>query len=113
VTERRARLGALAAIGRFVRPRRWRLVGLTGLLVAYALLWVLEAHATNGAHTQLLGIAVTIPALLVLIAGGNLLQDWMGVRHRPPQFAEPRRDALANRAPSEEGTEAVDEDASP
>ena len=95
--------GALSALARWVGPRRWRLVGASGVLLAYALLWVLEANAANPAlHTQLFGLAVTIPALLVLIAGGSMLSDWVGVRHRPPQFSDPRGSAPRPGSPGEE-----------
>lgn len=84
----------LDRVARAVRPRRWRLVGLSLCLLAYALLWLLEQNAANPAlHTQLFGLVVTIPALLVLLAAFNLLGDWMGVKHRAPQFREPDRPA--------------------
>lgn len=93
---RRGPLQALGALATWVRPRRWRLVGLSLLLLAYAFLWVLEVHATDGLRTQLFSLVITVPAILVLLAGGNLLQGWIGVHHRPPRFHEPERDAASD-----------------
>jgi hypothetical protein len=69
-------------------PYRWRLVGLALCVLAYGLVWI----AVVAGATPMLGILVTIPALLVLIAGGNWLQSWLGIKRRPPQFARPARE---------------------
>ncbi len=95
--------GPLGRLARAVRPRRWRLVGLSLVLLAYGLLWLLYANANgpfDALRGQLFGLVVTIPTLLILIAGGNLLSDWIGVRRRSPQFTQRERDD-AHAAPPE------------
>jgi hypothetical protein len=37
----------------------------------------------------LLGPLVVIPVLVVLIAGGNWLQHWLGVERPSPKFTQP------------------------
>ena len=67
---------------------RWRIVGGVLALCIYGL-FVLGAIA--GAR-GFAAIVVTIPVLVVLIAGGNALQHWLGIKRRSPQYAERRRD---------------------
>jgi hypothetical protein len=72
------------AVGAWTRPRTWRLIGLMLLLLFYGAGWIIYAAGA----TWMLGLLVTGPAILVLVAAGNLMQDWLGIRHRPPQFAD-------------------------
>lgn len=65
---------------------RWRLVGLLLVVLAYLLLWIINVHSQYRPITDLLVIG---PVFLVLIVGGSALNGWLGVRHRPPQFADP------------------------
>jgi hypothetical protein len=67
------------------------------VLVLYGALWV--GYAAGA--TALLSPLVVAPALVVLVAAGNLLQGWLGIGHRAPQFARP------NRADDEQGDEAA------
>jgi len=53
--------------------------------VLYTLAWVAALEGSNA----LLAVLVTSAVLVVLIAGGNWLQHWLGIRRRPPQFARP------------------------
>jgi hypothetical protein len=64
---------------------KWRLVGLALGLCFYAALWVGVAAGATGLE----GVLITVPVLVLLIAGGNWLQHWLGVQRRPPQFARP------------------------
>lgn len=81
--------GALGALGAKVAPMRWRLVGVALVLAFYAGLWALVAAGA----TSLEGVLITFPVLVLLIAGGNWLQHWLGIQRRPPQFSGPSRDA--------------------
>jgi hypothetical protein len=79
---------ALLAAGRWAAPRKWRLVGAMLVLLVYGALWV--GYAAGA--TMLLSPLVVAPAIVVLVAAGNLLQGWLGIGHRAPQFAQ-RADA--------------------
>jgi hypothetical protein len=81
---RRTPRDVVLALGRWTAPRKWRLVGVMLGLLAYGLLWVLYAAGA----TMLLALLVVAPTLIVLIAAGNLLQGWLGISHRAPQFAQ-------------------------
>jgi hypothetical protein len=85
----------LVAVGRWTAPRKWRLVGVMLGLTLYGALWICY---TAGA-TALLGPLVVAPAIVVLVAAGNLLQGWLGIGHRAPQFA--------HRADDDQGEEAT------
>jgi len=78
----------LYALGRWTAPRKWRLVGAMLVLVVYGAFWV--AYAAGA--TALLSPLVVAPAIVFLVAAGNLLQGWLGIGHRAPQFAQ-RADA--------------------
>jgi hypothetical protein len=67
---------------------RWRIVGGVLALFVYGLL-VLGAIA--GAP-DFAAVVVTIPVLVFLIAAGNGLQHWLGIKRRSPQYAERVRD---------------------
>jgi hypothetical protein len=87
----RRRLGAGLA------PYRWRLVGVALGLLVYGLLLIVAtgpAHGVRQSEEQaaLLGLLITVPVLVLLVAGGNWLQHWLGIHRRPPQFAEPPRE---------------------
>jgi hypothetical protein len=63
----------------------WRLVGLAIGAVAYCFVVLAAIHGSATAA----GILVTVTALVLLVGGGNWLQHWLGIKRRPPQFAEP------------------------
>ncbi len=77
---------SLRSLGQWVRPRRWRLVGLSLGLLCLFILWVVETHATRSVAP--LGVAITVVALVALIGAGNLLEGWMGIKHRSPEYTE-------------------------
>jgi hypothetical protein len=68
---------------------RWRLVGVALGLAFYAGLWVCVAAGATG----LRGLLITVPVLVLLVAGGNWLQHGLGIRRRAPQFSQPPADA--------------------
>ena len=80
-------------------PIKWRLAGLAILALFYVGLWLCVMAGATG----LVGVLITIPVLVLLIAGGNWLQNWLGVQRRAPQFsrsaAEGERDDGAPSAP--------------
>ncbi|HEY8081713.1 MAG TPA: hypothetical protein VIE15_06440 [Acidimicrobiales bacterium] len=65
----------------------WRLVGLAIGAVLYFFVFLAAIHGSTTAA----GVLVTVTALVLLVGGGNWLQHWLGIRRRPPQFAEPPR----------------------
>jgi hypothetical protein len=65
----------------------WRVTGVACILVAYGVAWVAEVA---GAHV-LLAPLVVVPALVVLIAGGNWLQQWLGIDRPSPRYTERAR----------------------
>jgi hypothetical protein len=71
----------------------WRITGAVCCLAAYGVGWLAEVA---GAHA-LLAPLVVVPALIVLIAGGNWLQQWLGIERPSPSFTQPER---ADEAPS-------------
>jgi len=71
-----------------IAEMKWRLVGVAIVGLFYLGLWM---SVTAGA-TWLEGPLITIPVLVLLIAGGNWLQHWLGVQRRPPQFSSPGPD---------------------
>jgi hypothetical protein len=77
--------GGLAILAARLAPVRWRLVGIAIGALFYLGLWVCVAAGATGLE----GLLVTIPVLVVLIAGGNWLQHWLGVQRRAPQFSRP------------------------
>jgi len=71
-----------AGAGRLARMR-WRLVGVALAVAFYAVLWVCVAAGETG----LRGALITVPVLVLLIAGGNWLQHGIGIERRAPQFS--------------------------
>jgi len=63
----------------------WRIVA-AALGVALYGLALLGAIAGSPA---LAGLVVTIPVLVLAVAGFNWFQQWLGIRRRPPRFARP------------------------
>ena len=80
---------APASLADRLAPMRWRLVGAALGLVFYAGLWVLVAAGA----ANLEGVLITFPVIVLLIAGGNWLQHWLGISRRAPQFSRPSSDA--------------------
>ena len=72
--------------GERIAAMRWRLVGAALALLFYALLWL----AVAAGATALVAPAVVLPVLVLLIAGGNWLQHWLGIsRGRAPRAGAP------------------------
>jgi hypothetical protein len=63
----------------------WRITGLACCLVGYGVAWLAEVAGAR----VLLGPLVVVPVLVVLIAGGNWLQHWLGVERPSPKFTQP------------------------
>ncbi|HUD68612.1 MAG TPA: hypothetical protein VMQ40_00070 [Acidimicrobiales bacterium] len=63
----------------------WRNTGLACCLVGYGVGWLAEVAGARA----LLAPLVVIPVLLVLLAGGNWLQHWLGIERASPKFSEP------------------------
>ena len=63
----------------------WRNTGLACCLVGYGVAWLAEVAGARA----LLAPLVVIPVLLVLLAGGNWLQHWLGIERPSPKFSEP------------------------
>jgi hypothetical protein len=67
---------------------KWRLLGVAIVACFYVGLWI----CVDAGATWLEAPLLTIPVLVLLIAGGNWLQHWLGVTRRAPQFSRPRTD---------------------
>ena len=80
---------AAASVVAVLAPIKWRLAGIAIGALFYVGLWL----AVAAGATWLEDVLVTIPALVLLIAGGNWLQHWLGVQRRAPQFSRPGADA--------------------
>ena len=63
----------------------WRLTGLAFCLVAYGVAWLVEVAGAR----VLLAPLLVVPVLVVLIAGGNWLQQWLGIERPSPKFSQP------------------------
>jgi protein-S-isoprenylcysteine O-methyltransferase Ste14 len=68
-----------------IAEMKWRLVGVAVVALFYVGLWVSVAAGASWLEAPL----ITIPVLVLLIAGGNWLQHWLGVLRRAPQFSRP------------------------
>ena len=68
-----------------LRPMIWRLTGLAFGLVAYGIAWL----AVVAGARVLVAPLIVIPVLVVLVAGGNWLQQWLGIERPSPKFTEP------------------------
>jgi hypothetical protein len=68
-------------------PYRWRLTGLALGAVAYAGLFVVALAGSRA----LADVLIALPVLVFLVAGGNYLQHWLGIRRPSPRFAPPPR----------------------
>lgn len=67
----------------------WRLVGVGLALFFYAALWVCVLAGAR----SLVAPLVVFPVIVLLIAGGNWLQHWLGIERRAQQFSRPGTDA--------------------
>lgn len=63
----------------------WRTTGLVCCLVGYGVAWLAEVAGARA----LLAPLVIIPVLVFLIAGGNWLQQWLGIDRPSPKFTQP------------------------
>ncbi len=54
-------------------------------MIAYAALWMIVIAGA----TAFLPLVVVITVLVLLVAGGNLLQSFMGIPGRPQKFKTP------------------------
>lgn len=79
----------LRALAMWIRPRRWRLIGLSLGMLCLFILWVVETHAQRTVAQA--GVLLTVVALVALIGAGNALEGWMGIKHRSPQYSERER----------------------
>ena len=71
-----------------LRPFKWRLAGLTIAAAFYALLWLAVVAGARGLVAPLLVVSV----IAFLVAGGNWLQQWLGIERPSPKFAERAHD---------------------
>lgn len=63
---------------------KWTRGTMIFLFLLYIFLWLLFFA---GAST-LLPLLVVPPVLVVLVGGGNFLDNFLGIRHRPPKFRD-------------------------
>jgi len=63
----------------------WRVVA----AVLGAALYVLAVLGAIAGSPGLTGLVITIPVLILAVAGFNWFQQWLGIKRRPPQFARP------------------------
>ncbi len=77
----------MAASLRSLAPYKWRLTGAVLGVLAYAFLVVV---AIAGA-SPLAQALIALPVIAALIAGGNYLQQWLGITRPAPKFARPAR----------------------
>jgi hypothetical protein len=64
---------------------RWRIIGLVG----GALLLVLAYFVIAAGNQGLADLLLVAFALVVLVAGGNWLNDWMGIKRKAQEFNRP------------------------
>jgi hypothetical protein len=65
----------------------WTRVG----VAAGALLLALGILAAALGNSPLRAPLIALGALVVLVGGGNLLNDWMGIKRKPQEFNRPDR----------------------
>jgi hypothetical protein len=63
----------------------WRLTA----LVLGALVYVLVLLAAIAGSHSALEVLVTATVVIFLVGAGNLFQNWIGIKRRPPRFARP------------------------
>ena len=66
----------------------WRVTGAVLLFVVYVGTWFVAVAGASWLFAPL----VLVPVFVVLIAGGNWLQQWLGITRPPPKFARPARE---------------------
>jgi len=67
---------------------RWRIVGIVGGVI----LLIIGIVAASLGSSPLRAPMIAIAALVILVAGGNLLNDWMGIERKPQEFNRPDRE---------------------
>jgi hypothetical protein len=65
----------------------WTRVGIVGGVLVLALVIFLVALGSTALRAPLIALV----ALVVLVAGGNWLNDWLGIKRKPQQFNRPDR----------------------
>ncbi len=76
-----------------ISPYKWRIVAMVCVLLAYVGLLVVAIAGVPALEDLL----IAAPVLVGLVAGGNALQQWLGIRRTPPQFTRPERAVLEER----------------
>jgi|GEM_PF-857769 len=69
---------------------RWTRVGLIGGVVFFAFILVVIAAGNSPLQAPLIALV----ALLVLVAGGNWLNSWLGIKRKAQEFNRPDRSAV-------------------
>lgn len=77
---------------------KWVTVGkVLGIIAAVLVLFIVSIG-----NSPLRAPVIALIALGVLVAGGNWLNDWLGIRRRSPQFEEaPSSSTIIDDAPEE------------
>ena len=65
----------------------WTRVGIVGGVLVLALVIFLVVLGSTALRAPLIALV----ALAVLVAGGNWLNDWMGIKRTPQEFKRPDR----------------------
>lgn len=65
----------------------WTRIG----IIAGALLLALGILVAALGNSPLRAPLIALGALVVLVGGGNLLNDWMGIKRKPQEFNRPDR----------------------
>jgi hypothetical protein len=67
---------------------RWRIVGIVGGVI----LLIIGILASTLGSSPLRAPMIAVAALLILVAGGNLLNNWMGIERKAQEFNRPDLD---------------------
>jgi hypothetical protein len=63
----------------------WRIVGIALGAMVYVLVLLAAIAGSRGA----LAVIVTATMLVFLVGAGNLWQNWLGIKRKPPRFNRP------------------------
>jgi hypothetical protein len=64
---------------------RWRIVGIVGGVILLIIGILASILGSSPLRAPMLAVAV----LLILVAGGNLLNSWMGIERKAQEFNRP------------------------
>jgi len=64
---------------------RWRIVGIVGGVILLIIGILASVLGSSPLRAPMLAVAV----LLILVAGGNLLNSWMGIERKAQEFNRP------------------------